>query len=123
MECSYPLKQDAKQIENIKHLRLQVDTKVGYGPAAVESAHDSYNETSNPDKGHPNGLGEKAYDTSGDSNGADIGGRPIGMYALGLVDSNLILHIEVNTTGRFNKDDIAQAVQQLARDLMTTLQV
>lgn len=123
MECSYPLKQDAKQAVDIKHLRLQVRARVDYGPAAVETAHDNYSETSNADKGHPTGLGERAYDTFGDSSGTDIGGRAIGMYALGVLDSNLSLQIEADTTGSFNKEGIAQAVQQLARDLMTSLEV
>lgn len=123
MDCGYSLKQDAARAEDIKHLRLAVDAKVGYGSDAVEHVQDSYSEAANADKRTLTGLGQRAYDTFGDGGGADEGGRDTGTYYLGLVDSNLHIEISVDFIGSFNKDELARTIQQLAKDLMTTLQV
>jgi hypothetical protein len=120
MDCTYRLKRDAANIENIQRLTLEVNVRVGYGPKASENVRDDYSVESGTRR--VSGLGQKAVEKFG-VDGADEGGRTLSSYTLTVLDSNLVVESKVGTTGSYSRNEIAKTDQQLVRELMKSLRV
>jgi hypothetical protein len=120
MDCSYELKRDAAKIEDIKHLSLHVSVKVGYGPKATENVSDDYFPGSGSRQ--VKGIGQKAAEKFGDDR-ADEGGRTLSSYSLTVLDGNLLVDSKVDTTGSYDRNEIAKADQRLVSELMKSLRI
>jgi hypothetical protein len=120
MDCSYELTRDAAKIEDIKRLSLHVSVRVGYGPKATENVSDDYFPGSGSRQ--VKGIGQKAAGKFGDG-GADEGGRTLNSYNLTVLDGNLLVESKVNTTGSYDRNEIAKADQRLVSELMKSLRI
>jgi hypothetical protein len=120
MDCSYELKRDAAKVEDIKRLSLHVNVRVGYGPKATENVSDDYLPASGSRQ--VKRIGQKAAEKFGDG-GADEGGRTLNSYSLTVLDGNLLVESKVDTTGSYDRNEIAKADQRLVRELMKSLRI